>query len=69
MGTGEIGLVTRLWDKMARLLNLTGFVVEISEAEYVKPKTPKNESIDDTLCDMAVYAIIGQLLRKGVWGK
>jgi hypothetical protein len=69
LGVGEIGLVTRLWDKMARLLNLVGFRMEIASSRFEAPLKPKNESIDDNLMDMAVYAIIGQLLRKGKWGK
>lgn len=68
--TGEIGLVTRLWDKTARLLNLTGFKFKHLMHEGVfPPRKPNNESIDDTYQDMAVYAVIGQLLRKGKWGR
>lgn len=69
LATGEIGLVTRLWDKMARLLSLSGFEFTVAESRYSAPKQPKNEAIEDTLLDMAVYAIIGILLRKGQWGK
>lgn len=69
LGTGWIGLVTRLWDKMARMMNLAGFRIEIASSEYEAPQAPRNESIDDTLMDMAVYAIIGLLLRQGKWGK
>jgi len=69
LGTGEVGLVTRLWDKMARLMNLMGFDLELaSPAIYRSPKEPKNESIEDNLRDLSVYAIIGQLLRRGLWG-
>jgi hypothetical protein len=68
--TGEPGLVTRLWDKTARLLNLTGFKFQALLCEgFDAPKEPKHESIDDTYQDMAVYAIIGMLLRKGKWGR
>lgn len=70
LGTGSIGLVTRIWDKVARLMNLTGFRLEMSApADYVAPREPKHESIDDTLLDLAVYGVIGLLLRRGVWGK
>jgi len=70
MATGEIGLITRLWDKTARLLNLLGFRFSIQDAgTFDAPKTPKHESIDDTYQDLAVYAIIGILLRAGKWGK
>jgi hypothetical protein len=68
--TGETGLVTRLWDKTARLLNLTGFKFQAMLHEGVSlPKKPKNESIMDTYKDLAVYAVIGVLLRQGKWGK
>jgi hypothetical protein len=69
LGTGQVGLITRLWDKMARIMNLSGFKLTVVESEYVQPKIPKNESIEDTLLDMAVYAIIGLLLRWNKWGK
>lgn len=69
LGTGEVGLATRLWDKTARFMNLMGFKIDVSEpAQYSSPKEPKHESIDDTLIDLAVYAIIGRLLRAGKWG-
>lgn len=69
LGTGEIGLVTRLWDKCARLMNLTGFRMNIQSSSFTMPKVPKSESIDDSYLDLAVYAIIGLLLRRGQWGK
>lgn len=68
LGTGQVGLVTRLWDKVARLMALTGFRVEIAGSSFDAPREPKHESIDDTLLDAANYAIIGLLLREGVWG-
>lgn len=70
MGAGEIGVMTRLWDKIARLMNLTGFRFVIAEpATFASPSAPKNESIEDNLIDAAVYPIIWKLLRRGVWGK
>ena len=69
LGAGELGLATRVWDKIARLLNLIGFSIEISESTYDKPKVAKNESLEDNLLDLSVYAVIWQLFRKGVWGK
>lgn len=68
--TDEPGLVTRLWDKTARLLNLTGFKFQALLSEgFDAPRQPKNEAIDDTYYDLAVYGVIGLLLRKKVWGK
>lgn len=71
LATGDIGLATRLWDKVARLLNLMGFRFDINpdSVRYEAPRTPKNESIEDTLMDAAVYSIIGALLRAGNWGR
>jgi|WetSurMetagenome_2_1015567.scaffolds.fasta_scaffold00049_13 hypothetical protein len=67
-GTGEVGLATRMWDKMARLMNLSGFNLEVKLLNFSQPKEPKNESIEDTLMDMAVYALINLLYRAGKWG-
>ena len=50
------GLRVRMYDKLARLNNLadTG-------------DTPNYESIEDTLLDLANYAIIGLLVQRGQW--
>jgi len=70
MGTGELGVAVRLWDKMSRLMNLLGFEVEIPEpASYSAPQDPKNEPVDDTLLDLATYGIIGDLVRRDKWAK
>jgi len=101
LGTGEIGLATRTWDKVARMMNLTGFDVEIEEATftpnldlmgiiwnkfipllrrvgfnvkfssitYREPKKAKNESLEDSIIDLAVYCLIWLLERRGKWGK
>lgn len=69
LGAGELGLVTRLWDKVARLMNLTGFKIDLhTKVSFEAPRDPKNESIEDTYQDLAVYGIIGLLLRWGKWG-
>jgi len=54
LGFGEQGLVVRLWDKINRFKTLVWHGAR-----------PKNESVEDTLNDIAGYAIIGLLLRKG----
>lgn len=70
LATGELGVVTRLWDKTARLMNLTGIQFEhLLHTGVFPPKEPKHEAIDDTYLDLAVYAIIGLLLRKNKWGR
>lgn len=69
LGAGEIGLMTRVWDKISRLMNLFGFRVEIASSVYEKPHSPKNESIEDNILDTMVYSIIWQIFRLGKWGK
>lgn len=69
LGTGELGVVVRLWDKIARLMNLSGFEVEILRSHYRGAVEAKNEAVEDTLLDAAVYAIIGLLVRAGKWGR
>ena len=53
-----MGLGTRLNDKISRFLNLT-----------MNDKKPKNEPIDDTLIDIANYAVMGLIVRSKKWGK
>ena len=50
------GLRVRMYDKLARLNNLAD-----------KGATPNFESIEDTLIDLANYAIIGLLVQRGQW--
>jgi hypothetical protein len=53
------GILVRMNDKMERLKNLTYY----SEGE------PQNESIDDSLIDIANYAVIAMMVRRGSWPK
>ena len=50
------GLRVRMYDKLARLNNLID-----------SGNTPNYESIEDTLIDLANYAIIGLLVQGGQW--
>jgi len=50
------GLRVRMYDKLARLNNLLD-----------NGNTPKYESLEDTLLDLANYAIIGLLVQRGQW--
>ena len=50
------GLRVRMYDKLARLNNLAD-----------NDATPNFESIEDTLIDLANYAIIGLLVQRGQW--
>lgn len=56
---GVFGIAVRMSDKIERLITLTENQ-NISDAD---------ESIDDTLMDLAGYAIIALIVRKGKWGK
>lgn len=69
LGTGEIGLMARIWDKTARLLNLYGWRLRIEESVFERDSLPRFESVEDTLQDLAAYAVIGLLLREGIWGR
>ena len=51
------GVLVRMNDKMERLKNL----IYHSEGE------PQNESIDDSLVDIANYAVIAMMVRRGSW--
>ena len=51
------GLIIRMHDKLERLQNLY----------YNKSDTPNYESVEDTLIDLANYAIIGLLVQRGQW--
>jgi len=53
---GEVGLLVRLNDKLERLINLV-----------TQNKRPENEAIEDTLRDIANYAIIWLIVRDGKW--
>ena len=66
-GTVQVGFATRLWDKSARFMSLSGF--DIGTGQYSREKEAVNESIEDTLVDMANYAIINLIYRRRKWGK
>ena len=51
------GILVRMNDKMERLKNLT----------YHSEGEPQNESIDDSLVDIANYAVIAMMVRRGSW--
>lgn len=55
----DSGIVTRMTDKLMRLHTLY----------QPDADTPDNESIDDTWQDVADYAIIALLCRRGHWPK
>ena len=53
-----MGLGTRLNDKISRFLNLT-----------IQDRNPNHESIDDTLIDIANYAVMALIVRSKLWGQ
>jgi len=53
------GILVRMNDKMERLKNLM----------YHSEGEPQNESIDDSLIDIANYAVIAMMVRNGSWPK
>ena len=52
------GLSVRMNDKIQRLLNLT-----------FNNRDPKNESVEDTLIDIANYAVMALIVQRKQWGK
>jgi hypothetical protein len=52
------GLVVRMWDKIARIVNLT---------KGGKNITAENEPLEDSFKDIANYGIIGLLVLRGKW--
>lgn len=69
LGTGEVGLTVRFWDKCARLMNLIGFDIQTGKFTGTKKNLVEDESIVDTVMDAAVYAIIFKIYNEGKWGK
>ena len=53
---GMHGVLVRLSDKIERLKHL-----------LLNDMTPSNEAIEDTLLDIAGYAIIGRMIQDGRW--
>ena len=55
---GERALFVRIWDKVQRLKQLVWNAKELKVSD---------ESIEDTLKDLANYSIIQVILRRGQW--
>ena len=53
-----LGLSVRMNDKVQRLMNLT-----------FNQQDPNNESIEDNLLDIANYAVMALIVKKGHWGQ
>lgn len=66
--TGVFGALVRLWDKVARLLNLYGVDIEAGTINLAKAPLVKNESVEDTWADKRNYGQISLLLYEDAWG-
>tara|TARA_R100000700_G_C3125131_1_gene112553 strand:+ start:124 stop:504 length:381 start_codon:yes stop_codon:yes gene_type:complete len=53
-----LGLSVRMNDKVQRLLNIT-----------LNDRKPNNESVEDTLMDLANYSVMALIVMRKVWGK
>lgn len=72
LGTGTLGVTVRMWDKMARIMNLSGFNLKLQSTVEFNPalaRTAENEPLEDSFWDMAVYSIIRILVGRDKWGK
>lgn len=58
LDTGELGILFRINDKLRRIQNLT-----------TQDRPPKNETIEENWQDIAVYAVIAIILRRGYFEK
>jgi len=67
--TGIVGLMTRFWDKTARLMNLIGFDISTGEYTGMKENAVKDEKIDQTFIDASNYGVIARIYLEGKWGK
>lgn len=54
METGEMGIVFRISDKVSRLKNL-----------LMAQKEPEHESVEETWIDIATYAVIAIMFKRG----
>ena len=54
----ELGIAMRITEKAQRLINL-----------LTTGQTPANESLEDTWTDIAVYAVLAKLYRRGWFEK
>ena len=65
IGTGGLkGVVLRMGDKVSRLWEINGLTVGSNEKD---PTLKVNESVRDSLLDLADYGIIGTLVLNGDW--
>ena len=51
------GLTVRMWDKMARIVNLV----------YIRKSVTNNEPLEDSFKDIANYGVIALMVQRGKW--
>lgn len=61
--TGFWGIITRMSDKVQRLITLSGKTLHDGNAAVW------TETVEDTLLDLASYAVIGIIYLRDKWGK
>jgi len=67
--SGIVGIISRILDKVCRILSLEGWEVEIKFKEIHEPKEAEYESVEDAYRDLSVYSNIAIIWKKGLWGK
>lgn len=65
-GFGTFGVFVRMNDKFERIKNLIKFKT-IDRSIAVTFTFPENEGLEDTLRDIANYALIAVMIEKGLW--
>ena len=66
--TGQVGIATRKWDKMARYMETIGFNIQTGEYTGPKQEDYSDETFEDTLTDQANYSAIAWVHKIGKWG-
>lgn len=67
---GLHGVISRIsFDKVSRALKFLNGRVVNGKVELEPMDTETDESLEDTLLDIANYALIAVALKRGVWGK
>ena len=67
--SGQYGIISRILDKICRILSLEGWDVEITFKGFREAKKAKFESVYDAYKDLSVYALIALIFKQGKWGK
>jgi len=66
---GEMGVLVRASDKLARIKRLMEKEVERNSKDGSYKELPMNEPIEDSWGDLHVYSAIALMVREGKWPK